>query len=363
MTLVSIDGSQGEGGGQILRTALSLAAATGQGFEMVRIRANRVQPGLRPQHVAAVRAAALVCGARTGGVFEGSPDLRFEPGPLAAGDFRFEIATAGALTLVLQTVVPPLALAGAASTVEVTGGTHVPASPPFHFVSQHWAEAVRPLGLEARFTLERAGFYPRGGGQASAVVQPWRRRGQPLVLEERGPLMALRGTSASARIRSDVAGRQRQAAQEVLWESRRLESAWQELELPAASPGSFAMIEAVFENSRAAFSALGQRGLRAEVLGAGLARRVLRFLEGEGAVDPHLADQLAVPLALGAGGRVTTSEVTSHLETVAAVLRLFGAEARTHGRTGGPGGLEVGPLTRAAPDGYAGPPMGSGGRE
>jgi RNA 3'-terminal phosphate cyclase (ATP) len=345
----------GEGGGQILRTALSLAAATGQAFEIGRIRANRLQPGLRPQHVAAVRAAAMVCGARVGGVFEGSPDLRFEPGPVTAGEFRFEIATAGALTLVMQTVLPPLALASGASRVEVTGGTHVPASPPFHYVSQHWAEAVRRLGLEARFTLDRAGFYPRGGGQAAAVVQPWRRRAEPLLLEERGALVALRGTSAVARIKSDVAGRQRRAAEERLWESRRLESTWQELELPAASPGSFAMIEAVFENGRAAFSLLGQRGVRAEVLGERLARTTLRFLEDESAVDPHLADQLALPMALGGGGRLTTTEVTPHLETVAAVLRLFGVNARTHGRPGGPGGLEVEPLTAAALPGYAGP--------
>jgi len=340
--LIPLDGGMGEGGGQILRTALSLSAATGQGFEISRIRAGRLQPGLRPQHVAAVRAAALVCGARVGGVFEGSPDLRFEPGAVTAGEFRFEIATAGALTLVMQTVVPPLATASAASRVEVTGGTHVPASPPFHYLAQHWAAAVAALGLRADFTLERAGFYPRGGGHASALVQPWGRR-EPLVLEERGALVELRGTSGAGRIKGDVAARQRQAAQALLWESRRLESSWQELNLPSASPGSFLMIEAVFERSRAAFSFLGQRGVRAEVLGGRAARATLKFLEGEAAVDPHLADQLALPMALSArGGRLTTSEMTAHLQTVAAVLRLFGVSATVWGRLGGPGGLEVG---------------------
>ena len=340
--LIAIDGAMGEGGGQILRTALALSAATGQGFEISRIRAGRRHPGLRPQHVAAARAAALVCGARVGGVFEGSPDMRFEPGAVGAGEFRFEIATAGALTLVLQTVVAPLATAGEASRLQVTGGTHVPASPSFHYLAQHWAAAVRPLGLEARFTLERAGFYPRGGGQASAVVEPWRPRGEPLVLEERGALVELRGTSGAARIKNEVASRQRRAAEALLWESRRLTSTWQELDLSAASPGSFVMLEAVFENGRAAFSFLGQRGVRAEVLGERAARATLRFLEGEGAVDPHLADQLALPLAVaGCGGRVTTSEVTQHLETVAAVLRLFGVGAEVRGRRGGPGGLEI----------------------
>ncbi len=346
--LIAIDGGMGEGGGQILRTALSLSAAPGLGFEISRIRASRLQPGLRPQHVASVRAAALVCGARVGGVFEGSPDLRFEPGAVTAGAFSFEIATAGALTLVMQTVLPPLAGASAASRVEVTGGTHVPASPSFHYLAQHWAAAVEPLGLRTAFALDRAGFYPRGGGQASVVVQPWQRRTEPLILEDRGALLELRGTSGAGRIRGDVASRQRQAAEALLWESRRLQSTWQELDLPTASPGSFLMIEAVFERSRAAFAFLGQRGLRAEVLGGRAARAALKFLEGEAAVDPHLADQLALPMALAGGGRVTTSEVTSHLETVAAVLRLFGLGAEVRGRMGGPGALEVGPLPAGA---------------
>ncbi|HET8645844.1 MAG TPA: RNA 3'-terminal phosphate cyclase [Vicinamibacteria bacterium] len=345
--LVSIDGAMGEGGGQILRTALALSAASGRGFEITRIRAGRLQPGLRPQHVASVRAAAMVCGARVGGVFEGSPDLRFEPGPVESGDFAFEIATAGALSLVMQTVLPPLARAAGSSTVRVTGGTHVPASPPFHYLAQHWKAAVEPLGLRARFTLERAGFYPRGGGEARAAVEPWRPRAEPLVLEDRGALVELRGTSGAGRVKGDVAARQRQAAEALLWESRRLKSEWTELDMPAASPGSFVMLEMVFERSRAAFSLLGQRGVRAEVLGERLARTVLRFLEGEAAVDPHLADQLALPLALaGCGGRVATSEVTAHLETVAAVLRLFGIGASVSGRMGGPGLLLVPPAAR-----------------
>src|SRR5688572_22953512 len=137
---LSIDGARGEGGGQILRTALALSTVTGQPFEITRIRANRPVPGLRPQHLAAVRAAALVSGAKVGGAFDGSPDLRFEPGPLVPGDFRFEIATAGALTLVMQTVLGPLARAGGEkSRVTVTGGTHVPASPSFDYLANHWS--------------------------------------------------------------------------------------------------------------------------------------------------------------------------------------------------------------------------------
>lgn len=339
--LIALDGSQGEGGGQIVRTALALSAVTGQGFEIKRIRAGRAVPGLRPQHLAAVRAAALACGARVGGAFDGSPDLRFEPGPIAPGDFRFEIATAGAVTLVLQTVLLPLATAGQGSRVEVTGGTHVPASPSFHYLANHWRPVMERLGIGVRLTLPKAGFYPPGGGEASAEVQPWPRPAS-LSLEKRGGLVAIRGTSGASRLTGDVARRQRDAAQSLLWERRRLESSWEVVDPPAASPGSFLLLEAVFEEGRAAFGFLGQRGLRAELVGDRAARTLLRFLESEGAVDPHLADQLAVPLALsGGGGRVTTSEVTRHLETVAGVVARFGFPARTWGRRGAPGGLEV----------------------
>jgi len=343
LELVPLDGAQGEGGGQILRTALALSAVTGQGFRVERIRAHRLRPGLRPQHLAAVRAAAMSCRAEVHGAFDGSPDLRFRPGPVTAGEFHFEIGTAGAATLVLQSVVPILATAAEPSRLEVTGGTHVPRSPSFHFLSRHWSEVVERLGLRARLTLDRAGFFPRGEGCVRAEVAPWPRPAT-LDLSRRGPLVAVRGIAGAARLRGDVARRAADAAQALLWEERRLETAWDVVDLDAASPGAFLQAEAVFETGRAAFSLLGERGLRAEVLGERAARRVLKFVDdAEAVVDPWLADQLAVPLAVaGGGGRLLTSEVTSHLETVAAVLRRFGVQAETWGRLGGPGGLEVG---------------------
>lgn len=340
--LISVDGADGEGGGQILRTALALSAATGQGFTMTRIRAGRVRPGLRPQHVAAVRAAALVCDAKVGGVFEGSPDLRFEPGGLAPGNFRFEIGTAGATSLVAQTVLSPLATCAAASHVEVTGGTHVPASPSFEFLARHWAAAVDSIGVACRFSLTRAGFFPPGGGEIHCEVQPWRGRPAALRLERRGALVAVRGISGAARIKGSVAERQCQGARERLWEARRIEAEWDVVSPPAASPGAFLFLEAVFEGGRGAVWMLAERRVRPEALGDAIARRLLAFLDAEGAVDPHLADQLAVPLALAGGsGLVTTTEVTRHLETVAATLERFAVPVRVHGRRGGPGALEV----------------------
>lgn len=339
--LIPVDGAHGEGGGQILRTALALSVATGQGFELTHIRVRRSRPGLRPQHLAAVRAAAMACGAKVGGVFEGSPDLRFEPGPIAAGDFRFEIATAGAATLVLQTVVPPLATAGAASRVAVTGGTHVPLSPSFDFLSRHWAAAVAGLGLRSAYSLLRAGFHPPGGGEIEARVEAWTRPAA-LRIEERGALIRLRGVSGEAHVKKDVAKRQRDAAQARLWEARRLEAEWDVVAVKAASPGSFLLLEAVFEKGRGAFGYLGERGVRAEQLGDRAARRMLRFLDEEGATDPCLADQLVVPFALaGGGGMATTTEVTAHLETAVTTAGLFGVKARVIGRRGLPGAVEV----------------------
>jgi len=341
--LIAIDGSRGEGGGQILRTALALSAVSGRGFRIERIRASRVRPGLRPQHLAAVRAAALCCGAELHGAFEGSPDLRFVPHAVAAGDFDFEIGTAGAATLVLQTVVPVLATAGAKSRVTVVGGTHVPRSPSFHFFARHWASAVARLGLVARARLLEAGFAPKGGGRIECEVLPWTRPAT-LDLTSRGALAAVRGVAGAAHLRGDVAQRAADAARHRLWESRRIEADWEILALSAPSPGYFLELEASFAAGQAAFPALGERGLRPEQMGERTARRLLRFLEDDDAVvDPLLADQLALPLAVaGGGGRLVTSEVTLHLETVASVLRLFGVPAETFGRRGGPGGLEVG---------------------
>ena len=343
MDFVEIDGSQGEGGGQILRTALALSAATGRAFRVERIRARRARPGLRPQHLAAVRAAALCCAAEVHGAFEGSPDLRFVPHAPVAGDFEFDIGTAGAATLVAQTVAPILATAGGDSRVAIDGGTHVPLAPTFHFLSRHWAPVVDRLGLHVGATLARAGFAPKGEGRIELRTRPWTRPAT-LDLSVRGAFVAVRGIAGQSRLRADVARRAADAARALLWEARRLDSDWEVVDVPAGSPGAFLQIEAVFEEGRAAFPVLGERGLRAELMGERAARKLLRFLEDEeGAVDGLLADQLAVPLAVArGGGRVLTTEVTAHLETVAAIVSLFGIATETWGRRGGPGGLSVG---------------------
>jgi RNA 3'-terminal phosphate cyclase (ATP) len=339
--LVPIDGAQ-KGAGRILRTALSLSSVTGQGFEMTRIRAGRLRPGLAPEHLAAIRAAAMTCNARVGGSFEGSPDMRFEPGPIAPGEFEFDLGATGATTLILQAVSVALATASSSSRVRITGGTHVPRSPSYHYLAQQWVPLVGKLGLVVKPSLETAGFHPKGGGALSAEVQPWTRPAS-LQLVERGPLRALRGVSGAGRLKGGIAEKQRDAAAALLWEQRRLEVAWDVPAQSAASPGSFILLEAIFEHGRGAYGILGERGVRPEVTGERAARELLRFLEAEGAVDGAAAEQLAVPLALaGGGGAVTMSEVTTDLETVVATLALFGFSATVQGLHGGAGRLDLG---------------------
>lgn len=338
--LIAIDGSQL--GGSALRAALTLAAVRGQGFELQKIRAEELRPGLRPADTAVVRAVGLCCQARVSGAFDGSPDVRFEPGAPAAGDYHFELPGAASAALVLQAVLPVLAVTGEHSRMGVVGGTHVPDAPSFEYLARHWLPTVARLGLCAACRLERIGFRPAGEGELYATSDAWTRP-RSLDLTQRGALVALRGVSVSTRVRDDVARRQREACVRWLWEARRLEIEWQEVEAKSSRPGSYLYVEALCEQGRAAFTHLGQRGLDPETLGERVARRLLAFLESdEAAVDAHLAEQLVVPLALaGGGGRVTTPELGPGLAPLGAVLAAFGYVLRVEGRVGGPGLIEV----------------------
>ena len=352
MSLIPIDGDGPLGEGQGLRAALALAAATGRGFQMTRIRAGEPRTGLTPTQVTAVRALALACGARTSGAFDGSPDMRFEPGPVGAGEYTFDIAGAAAATPVLQAMVVALATARMASRVTVTGGTHVAGSPSYHYLAGPWAASLARMGFLVKLELVRAGFAPAGGGQIVATVEPRRPVETPLAFDERGALVAVTGLSVDARPRAPVAERQRAAAAERLWESRRMEIAWETATVPSDSPGATILLQATFEHGCAGFGLLAERGVRAEALGDRAARLLLKLLDGNAAVDPYLADQLAVPLAVaGCGGRIATAAVSRQLATVVSVLAQFGFDARLSGREGAPGLLEIGAgLPAAAPE-------------
>lgn len=298
--VIDIDGSQGEGGGQILRSALALSLLTGKPFHLDRIRARRAKPGLMPQHLKAVQAAAEIGDARVLGARVGSMSLEFVPGRVQAGDYLFDIGTAGATSLVLQTVYLPLAFAGDESSVTIVGGTHVPFSPCFHYLERNWRCFLEAAGLELSLKLERAGFYPPGGGIVHARI-PAVSGLRALRRTERGRLLQIRGSSAVANLTMSIAERQRDRALRRL--SRRYTCCDIALEfLEAYSPGTMLLLVAEFERSQACFFSLGQRGKRAEQVADETVDALLEFLDSDGAVDAYLADSAAAAPRLREGG-------------------------------------------------------------
>ena len=307
------------------------------------VRARRPRPGLAAQHLAALRAAAAVSGAEVEGAALGSLEVSFAPGAPRAGDYAFDVGTAGSVSLVLQTVLPVLAWAGGVSRVRVRGGTHVRWSPCFEYLDWQWRWAVRLAGYDFRLELVRAGFYPAGGGEVRARVEPVS-RARPVRLVERGAPEMLEGLSAVARLPDHVARRQREAALAALRGVWRGPFAVETARLDAAGPGSVIALRARFARGAGCCCALGERGLPAERVGEAAAQCLREWLAGEGALDPWLADQLLVPLAfVPAESELTTTRVTRHLLTNAAVVRRFlGPDAVTVvGGEGAPGRVVV----------------------
>ncbi len=340
--LVELDGMQ-PGTSARLRAALTTSAVVGRPFSLHQIRSSDTRPGLRPEETALVRAVALCCQAHVGGGFDGSPELRFEPGVPTAGVYHFELPGASRAALVLQAVLPILGGAEGRSRVEVVGGTHVVAAPCFEFLDQHWRALAARLGLRVRLQLDQAGFQPAGEGQIAANVEAWSRPGA-LNAAVRGELIALRGWSGAMHVRGQFAERVQAACSAWLWEERRLEMAWSVTLARSASPGAYGYVEAEFEHGRVGFWSLGERNLRPEVLGERLARRLLRSLdsESEAGLDAHAAAQLVVPLALArGGGRLSTPEITPALDVAVETLHAFGVAVTLRGRRGGPGLVEV----------------------
>lgn len=322
--MIVIDGSTGEGGGQVLRSALSLSLVTGQAFTMTNIRAGRPKSGLRPQHLLAVQAAAQISHAVVEGDRQGSVQISFSPGPVSPGDYNFDIGTAGATSLVLQTLLLPLGLTRGTSHLTITGGTHVPSSPCYHYLDWHWARLLLCTGFRFDLTLSRAGFYPEGGGEIHATV-PGNTQLQGIDLSERGDLIRVRGLSGIANLPLEIAERQR--AQTL----KRLNKLISKVEVDVAiesfaaySKGTVLLLLAEFEHSQACFSALGSRGKPAERVADEAVDDLARFLITDGALDPWLVDQILLPLAVANSPSVLrTSAVTQHLLTNAEVIRYF----------------------------------------
>src|SRR4051794_36511794 len=339
--MLELDGSMGEGGGQILRTSLALSLLTGRAFHLRNVRAGRAKPGLQPQHLMSVRAAAEVGRAQTRGASRGSSDLVFEPGSVAPGSYRFDIGTAGATGLVLHTVYLPLAYRAAApSHLTLVGGTHVRTSPSFHFLDTTWRRYLALCGLRVGLKLLRPGFYPRGGGVVEAHLQPCPRL-QGVRLTERGPV-AVRGFSAVAGLPDAIARRQARRAAFRLGHNG-VEAAIRE-EQWEGGPGTVLAVEVDTPPVPALFVAVGERGKPAERVADEAADEALAFLRaGPAPVDAHSGDQLLLPLALAEGpSEYRVAEVTRHLTTnVATVRRFLDRAIHVEGDEGGLGVVRV----------------------
>ncbi|HZU39050.1 MAG TPA: RNA 3'-terminal phosphate cyclase [Gemmataceae bacterium] len=340
-SLLELDGSFGEGGGQILRTSLALSLLTGRAFHLANVRAGRPKPGLQPQHLQSVRAAAAVGHAQLRGAALCSTDLVFEPGPIVSGKYRFDIGTAGATGLVLQTIYLPLALRGdGPSELTLIGGTHVTTSPCFHFLDITWRRYLEASGLHLRLRLQRPGFYPRGGGLVEAFLQPCRHlRG--IRLGERGEVRAT-GFSAVAGLPESIAKRQaRRAAfrlQQLGLEAVLREEQWE------GGPGTVLAVILNTQPVPTLFFGLGARGKPAERVADEAVDQVSAYLRaGPALVDAHSADQIVLPLALAEGpSEYRVAEVTRHLTTNIAVIRQFlEREMVCEGAEGEPGLVRI----------------------
>lgn len=328
--LVTLDGSRGEGGGQILRTALSLSLLTGRPFRIVKIRANRSEPGLRPQHLKAVKAAAELGRAELVGAAVGSRDLTFRPGPIEPRDLTIDIGTAGSTGLVLQTLHLPLAMrAEGPVRVVLTGGTFNPKAPPFPFLEQTWRAHLANMGAPVALASPAAGFYPRGGGRLEAWIEP----AQPRAWSQtrRGELLRIRGVAGVANLADDIAGRLRARALERLADAGWADGPEIKIEIETVrwpSIGRGAALSLVAEHAAtapAAFVGVGERGKPAELVADEAVDELLNYLAvADAAVDPHSADQILLPLALAEGrSEYTVSEATEHLRTNAATIGAF----------------------------------------
>jgi RNA 3'-terminal phosphate cyclase (ATP) len=327
--MLVINGAYGEGGGQILRTSLALAAILQRPIRIDYIRAGRKNPGLAAQHLTAVRAAAMICDAKLAGATLGSMSLTFEPqtAPIP-GFYEFDVSeareggSAGAATLVLQTVMPPLALASGLSMVTVKGGTHVPWSPPFHYFRDVYLPMIAPLGLSAKVELLAWGWYPAGEGEIKATL-PGRTGPISAFPAARGALKRVHGVAVASSLPAYIAQRMRDRAAKLL-DRVDLPFTLEPQRVQSASPGAGIFLVAEYESSRAGFSALGEKGKPSERVAEESVEALLAFHYSGAMLDEHLVDQLILPLALsGLAVALSAERISQHTLTNLWVVEQF----------------------------------------
>lgn len=324
--MIMIDGALGEGGGQILRSALSLSMATGKPFVIDRIRAGRPKPGLMRQHLSAVKAAKDICGAKATGDEVGSTRLAFEPGAVRAGEYVLDIGSAGSTSLVLQTVLVPLALAGEPSRVTIRGGTNNLAAPPFEFIDRAFLPQLRRAGYAVAAALTRPGFYPAGGGEIIVEIGGSTQM-HPLDVPARGAPIGRNGEAVVANLDVSIARREAETLCALLnWPQDVVKPI---AERRAIGPGNILVATLAFEHVTEVCVAFGRVGASAEKVAEECATQVASYLLGDHPVGPHLADQLLLPLALGAGGAFVTCAPSPHMLTNMAIIEAFLGERIT----------------------------------
>lgn len=320
LEVISIDGSYGEGGGQIIRTSLALSLVTGRPFRIERIRARREKPGLQRQHLTAVNAAAEIGRAETSGAGVGSQQFTFTPREVVAGDYTFSVGTAGSAPLVLQTVLPPLLIAQAPSRLTLEGGTHNVHAPPFEFLAETFLPLVSRMGPRVEALLRRYGFYPPGGGRFEVSIEPAPKL-KRLDIPERGPIESERARALVVNLPPGIAHRELRVIHEKMgWSYEHLEV---ETSTNAFSPGNVLTIRIVSRHVTEIITSMGERGVRAETVAERAVAEALDYLQTGAPVGEHLADQLLIPLALAGGGSFLTGPLSLHTMTNIEIIRKF----------------------------------------
>lgn len=318
--MITIDGSEGEGGGQVLRNACALSLITGQPFTIENIRGKRDQPGLMRQHLTAIQAACTIGGSECEGLEIGSSRIVFRPGKVSAGDYSFAVGTAGSTALVLQTVLVPLALADGPSHLVIEGGTHASMAPPFDFIERCFLPVFERMGPRVSAKLTRHGFFPRGGGRIEIDIEPAPLRRIECI--DRGAPTGRSGTVLFAGLPDEIAARIRKAALKALpdWDP----DAVVLREVPGSQgPGVALMLDAAFENVTEVVSGFGKLGLSAEKIGATAGKRMAGYEASGAFAGPYLQDQLILPFAIAGGGAFSSVKIGEHSRTAAQIAGMF----------------------------------------
>jgi RNA 3'-phosphate cyclase len=334
--MISIDGSFGEGGGQILRTSLALSAVTGQAVRIDNIRVSRTEPGLKGQHIASIRAVADLCKAQTEDVSMGSLELTFRPGVIRTGKVKIDTKTAGSATLVLQALLFPAFFSKEKVVLEVRGGTDVTWSPSVDFLKNVTLPIIGQAGFHAGLELSKRGYFPAGGGEIIVNVSPIRSI-KPFNLTQRGRILSVNGMSHAHNALEEgmVALRQAKSARTQVYNVLSNHGFTGDIGIsieyvPAESYGSGITLWAQTENSILGVESLGERSKRAEVVGKEVANKLITELMTNAPLDKHMGDQI-IPYLAVAGGTVKASEITSHTKTNVEVCNKFGFDVRIEG--------------------------------